>query len=73
MVSTLDSSSSDLGSSTGRGHCAVQPRPQSLLGVQNGGAKKTLVNSRSRVSKNIGDFDCFKMAAGSRLANFLVT
>ena len=35
---------------------SVQPRPQSLLGVQNGGAKKTLANSRSRVSKNIGDW-----------------
>ena len=37
------------------------------------GAKKTLANSRSRVSKNIGDFDCFKMAVGSRLVNFVVT
>ena len=34
------------------------------------GAKKKLANSRSRVFKNIGDFDCFKMAAGSRLTNF---
>ena len=37
------------------------------------GVKKTLAKSRSRVSKNIGDFDCFKMASGSRLANFVVT
>ena len=28
------------------------------------GAKKTLTKSRSRASKNIGDFDCFKMAIG---------
>ena len=41
-----------------------QPRPQGLLGVQNSGLEKTLANSRSRVSKNIGDFDCFKMVAG---------
>ena len=26
-----------------------QPRPQGLLGVQNGGSKKALANSRSRV------------------------
>ena len=41
-----------------------QSRPQGLLGVQNGGSEKTLANSWSRVSKSIGDFDCFKMAAG---------
>ena len=28
-----------------------QPRPQSLLGVQNGGMKKTLANNRSRDHK----------------------
>ena len=42
----------------------LQPRFQALLGLQNGGSEKTLANIRSRVSKNIGDFDCFKMAAG---------
>ena len=42
----------------------TQPRPQGLLGVQNGGLGKTLANNRSRVSKNIGDFDCFKLAVG---------
>ena len=31
------------------------------------------VGAKKRVSKNIGDFDCFKMATGSRLANFVVT
>ena len=42
-----------------------QPRPQGLLGVLNGGLEKTLVNSRSRVSENIGNFDFFfKLAAG---------
>ena len=41
-----------------------QPRLQGLLGVQNGVSEKTLENSESRVSKNIGDFDCFKMAVG---------
>ena len=44
----------------------LQPRPQSLLSVQNGCTKKTLANGRSQ------DFDCFKMVAGSRLANFVV-
>ena len=43
---------------------ALQPRHQGFLGVQNGGLEKTEANSRSRVSKNIGDFDCFKLAAG---------
>ena len=38
-----------------------QPRPQGLLGVQNCGSHKTLANSRSRVSKSIGDFDCFNL------------
>ena len=42
----------------------VQPPPQGLLGVQNGGSENILANSRSRVSKNIGDFDCFKLPAG---------
>ena len=42
-----------------------QPRPQGLLGGQNGGSEKTLANSRSRVSKNIGDFNLFNMAEGS--------
>ena len=32
-----------------------QPRPQGPLGGQNGGL---------RVFKNIGDFDCLKLAAG---------
>ena len=40
------------------------PCPQGLLGFQNGDSEKTLANSRSRVSKNIGDFDCFKLAVG---------
>ena len=43
----------------------TQPRPQGLLGGQNGGSEKTLENSRSRVSKNIGDFNLFNMAEGS--------
>ena len=47
-----------------------RPSPLSRWRV---GAQKTLANSRSRVSKHIGDFDCFKMVAGSRLANFVVT
>ena len=42
----------------------MQPCPQGLFSIQNGGSEKTLANSRSCVSKNIGDFDCFKMAAG---------
>ena len=42
----------------------AQPRPQGLLGVQNSGSEKTLANGRSRVSKNRGDFDYFKLAAG---------
>ena len=42
-----------------------QPRPQGLLGGQNGGSEKTLANSRSRASKNIGDFNLFNMAEGS--------
>ena len=42
-----------------------QPRPQGLLGGQNGGLEKTLANNRSRVSKNIGDFNLFNMAEGS--------
>ena len=42
----------------------LQPRPQGLLSIQNGGPGKTLADSRSRVSKNIGDFDCFKSAVG---------
>ena len=41
-----------------------QPPPQDPLGGQNGGSEKTLANNRSRVSKNIGDFGCFKMAVG---------
>ena len=41
-----------------------QLRPQGLLGVQNGGLEETLANRRSHVSKNIGDFDCFKSVAG---------
>ena len=40
------------------------PTSSRLLGVQDGGSEKTLANSRSRVSKNIEDFVCFKMAAG---------
>ena len=49
-----------------------QPRPQGLLGGQNGGSEKTLANtgkqqvgSRSPVSKNIGDFNLCNMAEGS--------
>ena len=37
----------------------VQPRPQGLLGVQNGGLEKTLANSR-----RLEIFYCFKYAAG---------
>ena len=44
---------------------ACQPRPQGLLGGQNGGSEKTLANSRSRVSKTIGDFNLFNMAEES--------
>ena len=33
-----------------------QPSPQGLLGVQNGGSKKTLENSRPPVSKKFRDF-----------------
>ena len=47
----------------------VQPCFQGLLSVQNAGSENTLANSRSRVSKNIGEFDCFKAPAGLRLAN----
>ena len=43
----------------------MQPRPQGLLSGQNGWLEKTLANSRSRVSKNIGDFNLFNMAEGS--------
>ena len=44
--------------------------PQGLLGVQNGGSEKTLANSRTRVSKNFEDFDCFKSAAGFLIGYF---
>ena len=43
---------------------AGQPYHQGLSSIQNGGLEKILANSRSRVSKSIGDFDCFKLAAG---------
>ena len=39
----------------------VQPRPQGLLGIQNGGSEK---NSRSPLTNNIGNFDCFILATG---------
>ena len=42
----------------------LQPRPQGLLRVQNAGSEKTMANIRSRISRNVGDFDCFKIAAG---------
>ena len=41
-----------------------EPCSQGLLGIQNGGLEKTLANSMSRVSKYLGDFNCFKSAAG---------
>ena len=43
------------------------------LGVQNEGSEKTLANTRSRVSKNIGDFDCFKMSASFVIGEFMGT
>ena len=39
--------------------------PRVFSAVKNGGSEKTLANSRSRVSKNIGDFNLFNMAEGS--------
>ena len=51
----------------------VQPRAQGLLGIQNGGSEETLANSESRVSKNIGDFECFKLAACFVISLFKVT
>ena len=50
-----------------------QPRPQGLLGVQKGGSKETLADSKSRVSKNSGDFDYFKMSVGFVIGEFKVT
>ena len=50
-----------------------QPCPKGLLGVENGSSEKALENSSSRVSKNIGDFDCLKMAAGFVISLFMDT
>ena len=63
----LDELAYELGkhsSSSDNPYVSEQPHLQGLLGVQNGSSEKTLANRRSRVSKNIGDFDCFKSAMG---------
>ena len=44
-----------------------QLHPQGFFGVQNGSLEKTLANSGSGVSKNVGDFDCFKLTTGSMI------
>ena len=57
-----------------RDSVSSQPRPLGHLRFQDGGwARRRPWRRAGHVSKNIGDFDCFKMAAGSRLANFVVT
>ena len=47
----------------------LQPRPQGLLGVQNGGVEKNPGEEQVTCLQKYWRFDCFKMAAGLRLAN----